>query len=293
MKEKNNIDTLFKEKINNVSKIPFKTAWSVSKGWKEYIDTHKNKRIFSLSYLKYAAIIAFTIGITILLTQMIENINPQHVEIQTGEGDKTQITFADGSKVWLNANSNIKYPKKLNKKNRTIYIMGEAFFELSEEQEDPLIIVAENTIAQVKESAFNIKTDEENSQVIITVAKGELKVIEDMGTTPVMTTSQGEKTTIFPKHDFLFKEENDDKNYLAWKTGSLNFNNVPLSYVIEKIEEIYGVEIEITNQYINYCRFSHSFQTESVDEILKIITKHLNVQYKRKGNQITLYGTEC
>ncbi|MBN1180928.1 MAG: FecR family protein [Bacteroidales bacterium] len=294
MNEYNDIDHLFKENIDKIDKVPSTFSWSVAKGWKEMQRMQgKSGRKLMIRFLKYAAIVFITIGITVLATYIIENRDPQYVEIQTGKGDKTHVTFADGSQVWLNAQSRLKYPKRINKRNRTIYVEGEAYFELSDQQDEPLTIIADNTITQVKESAFNIKTGRENSQITITVAKGKLDVVDDMGNMPVITTSQGEKTTIIPQYEFLFVEENNDNNYLSWKTGNLDFQDVPLSYVIEKIEDLYQVDIEVSNQKLRYCRFSHSFTNESLDEIMEIISKNLNMNYLKKGQKIIIYGTEC
>ena len=294
MNEYNETDNLFKENVEQINKVPANSTWSVSKGWNKLQHMQdKSMRKKFIRYLKYVAVISVTVGITILAMYFIDNRDPQYVEIQTGKGDKTHVTFADGSNVWLNAKSKLKYPKRINKRNRTIYLEGEAYFELSDDQDEPLTIIADNTITQVKESAFNIKTGLENSQITITVAKGKLDVVDEMENMPVITASQGEKTTIIPKYEFLFVEENNDNNFLSWKTGSLDFQDVPLSYVIEKIEDLYQVDIEVTNQKLRYCRFSHSFTNNSLDEIMETITKNLNMNYLKKGNKIIIFGTEC
>ena len=294
MNEYNEIDDLFRENIEHINKVPTNSTWSMSKGWNKLQRMHdKSIHKTFMRYLKYAAFITITVGITILAMYIIDNRDPQYVEIRTGKGDKTHVTFADGSNVWLNAESKLKYPKRINKHNRTIYLEGEAYFELSDDQDEPLTIIADNTITQVRESAFNIKTGSENSQITITVAKGKLDVVDEMGNMPVITASQGEKTTIIPRYEFLFVEENNDNNFLSWKTGSLDFQDVPLSYVIEKIEDLYQVEIEVSNQKLRYCRFSHSFTNNSLDEILETITKNLNMNYLKKGNKIVIFGTEC
>ena len=288
--DKNNLDNQFKNNLENLEDIPSNLNWETHKMWKDYKKTYQGRSI-QYNILKIAAVFIFVAASVYIFNK---SFNLEYTEISTGTGEKTRICLSNGSIIWLNSNSKIRYPEKYSKKTMKIYVEGEAYFELNEERKNPIIIVSGNTLAQVYESSFNIRSVASESNIEITVTKGNIEV--DSKTDSYfgsMEFSEGEKASIHRSNKLIFSERNPDHNVIAWKTGNISFDEVPLYFVLKKLEKMYDIEIKVENNNINSCKITLNSHFQNIEDILTKITNETNSKYVKTETGFILYNGFC
>lgn len=283
-------DALFKESIEKINEIPEGVNWNTIDGWNDYSATYYPRNKFIKLY-KYAAVLVI-IFISILLLNKSSKI--EYTEVSTGKGEKTKVKLSNGSVIWLNSNTKIMYPEKYSKKTIEIFVEGEAYFELAEKRKNPIIIVSGNTYSHVYESSFNIRSIQSENNVEITVTKGNIE-IENKNENYLgsLKFSEGERASIHKSNKLIFGETNPDKNVIAWKTGKLEFNEIPLFYVIKKLEQIYNTQIAIENANIESCKITLSFEKDNIEYILNKIAETTYSKVEKNETGFTIYNGSC
>ena len=192
-------------------------------------------------------------------------------------------TLPDGSVAVLNKHSELSYPARFKGKTRKVKLRGEAFFNITPNKEKPFIIDVNDVQVKVVGTSFNIRSVNGLTEVIVEtgivqVTKGnevfELKAGERISLESVDTTSQ--------------KETSDDKLYNYYVSRTFVCDNTPLWKLVEKLNEAYGVNIRIGREELRKLPLNVTFDDESLEVILKIISQTLMIKVAKAGNEIVL-----
>ena len=286
----NNIDNQFKHNLENLEEVPSELNWDINNMWNNYKRTYQNNSL-RINTLRIAAVIIIIAASVYIFRSTFK---PEYTEITTGTGEKTKICLSNGSVIWLNSNSKIRYPENYSKKTMKIFVEGEAYFELNEKRKNPIIIVSGNTLSQVYESSFNIRSIASENNIEITVTKGNIEVDSKTDTYfGSMEFSEGEKASIHKSNKLIFSERNPDQNVIAWKTGNLSFNEVPLYFVLKKLERMYDIKIKVENKEINSCKITLKSHFQNIEDILSMITDETSSNYVKTQTGFILYNGFC
>ena len=201
----------------------------------------------------------------------------------------------DGNSVWLNRNSSIEYPVKINKEHLEIVINGEAYIELAYLKSKKYTIKAQNArIVAEAPASFNIKARADEENIDITIASGAVTIAEESHRQGLaLLVTQGNYCSVHKSRKLVYTAQNIDENYLAWKTGKLIFNNQPIETVSEILALYYDTKIEFEDASLAYCLFSGTFEQKPIDIILNQIQADLNFTIINAGSKITFSGKGC
>lgn len=255
------------------SRINKKTAIAEVQGKKR-----RNTAIVSL--LKYAAIlILVTLTGTMAYYLTLKSKSHEMIEIQASDLVLREQFLPDGTRVALNSNSALCFPREFNATSREVSIEGEAFFEVTPDSTRPFIITAGLARIQVLGTSFNVNAypDMELVEVIVTTGKVQLAWDSEKANTPLVLIA-GDKGSFMARERQLVKVTNTDLNYLAWKTRDLIFNESPLEEVIKNLEKIYQIEIQTNDPAINSMALTARFNDQPVDYVLEVIRQTFNLQ---------------
>lgn len=211
-----------------------------------------------------------------------ENLLTLHTEIK----ETLEYTLPDGSKVWLNHSSTLRYPKEFAANLREIYLEGEAFFDVSPDRDRPFIIYANNTLTRVVGTSFGIKATKGADDVVVTVATGIIN-LSTQGSSDFIELRQGEQGFCEPKENLLVKNAEPDPNLLAWKTKTLIFRQTPLADVAAIIADVYHTPVMVDNS-IKDLKLTSTFEQLELDEIIQIIEMTLQIQSQTDGDGVFL-----
>nr|WP_294782733.1 FecR domain-containing protein [uncultured Flavobacterium sp.] len=209
----------------------------------------------------------------------------------TSTGDNTLIvpiggiyavSLSDGTKVWLNSKSTLKYPVEFSGNTRTVTLEGEAYFEVSKNAHSPFTVKTTSGDVTVLGTHFNISVYAEDQNFETTLAEGKVKVSED-NQTVVLNPGQQARS----KNAGLKVVEVDPSVYTAWKDGKFYFENENLKNILTKMARWYNFNVKFEQKALEQIKFTGIvLKDEPVDHFLDIISKSSNIKYKiTKVNQ--------
>ncbi|WP_294079419.1 FecR family protein [Proteiniphilum sp. UBA5384] len=263
------------------------------KHYKKFTDRIKQnarRKLFE-NIAKYAAIalilITSTVWTTLHLSDTVMDSTMNRLYVPVGQ--RAQITLQDGTEIWLNAQSTLKYPSHFSKKNRKVEILGEAFFDVAKDRNRPFIVSSQYIDMEVLGTQFNVYSYPDADYIQTELIEGSLRVYR--------TNDKSESVILKPDEQVVIRGNNmtvsniSDPDHILWKNGIYSFNNERLIVIIEKLQLYYDVKIVVEDPEIFDVRYTGKFrQRDGIDEILRILQKIQSFKIKsdRENNLITL-----
>ncbi|MGV3639953.1 MAG: FecR family protein [Adhaeribacter sp.] len=210
-------------------------------------------------------------------------LQPSWTEVRTAANQTRVVQLPDGSQVSLNQNSTFSYPADFQKENRTVRLQGEAFFEVAHAEGKRFTILAQGTKTEVIGTSFNLRAYEKEP-VKVQVVSGKVAFAR-AATEEAVFLVAGQQGVIGAAAGRPQKQQIADQNFQAWKTRSLNFNNLRLGALVATLENYYQVEIALENESLRNCRFTASFQDPDLKEVLDILAIAGNLTITRKDSK--------
>ncbi len=272
-----------KDRVNKASKLKFtEEAWQV---FKNQISPRKRK----LELLKYAAIFLISLLITgssFWIYNSPKSASNEYACITSPNGQISNVTLFDGTNIWLNAGTSLKYKQSFNHKNREVFLDGEALFSVTKNKKLPFIVHAGNAQVKVYGTEFNVKAYNNESKIETVLLEG--KVQFAINEKSVMM-KPGEHLLLTKESGVIEKNKVNTEEYTAWKGGKIYFNNETLINLSLQLERWYEVKIMFAEEHIKSYRFSGVINRDkSLDYILKIIQEINKIDFEFKNEQITI-----
>jgi len=252
---------------------------------------NKPKRTFRL--VKYAASIAvfFALFIYFLQDQFQPAIQkPSPIEMvlkQTSKGQKSTIILSDGSKVILNSQSQISYPKYFTDSTRLVTLKGEAYFEVAKDITRPFSVVTNSVKTTALGTSFNING--RTPKVKVSLATG--KVVVQSGFEKLKKENHyflipGEAIIFDPKSNDALISTFDYKSDFSWKDGVLYFHNADFYEIKSKLEVWYDIEFDIENKQLAKKKFTGRFDNETLKSVMESVGFALDYDYFVNGKKV-------
>lgn len=207
-------------------------------------------------------------------------------ELKTPVGQQLTINLSDGTKVFLNAGSSLRFPTVFNTSKREVHLSGEAYFEVAKNKIKPFKVYTANQEVEVLGTHFNINAYENESFSRTTLVEGKVKVkAKNVVASSVLEPGQESVVQI----GNLVVSEVDVSDALAWRLGYFKFNNEDLESIMRKLQRWYNIEVVYETQRNPNLAFNGRIsQTKSIASILKIIEESGNVHFKIEGRRVTV-----
>ncbi|HEY9261998.1 FecR family protein [Chitinophaga sp.] len=204
--------------------------------------------------------------------------------LSTPRGGEYQLVLPDGTKVWLNAASSLRFPTKFAGKDRTVYLTGEAYFDVAQNAGQPFLVQLKNGLkVAVLGTAFNIMAYDDEAAVNTTLVSGKVKVAQINGSSVVLAPSQ---QALLPKdsQEFEVSDADIDKN-IAWKTGMFEFDDDDITTVMRQLARWYDVNVKF-NGPVPDKHYTGSIRKQSTLSQALHILKTAGIQYTIAGKEI-------
>ena len=222
-----------------------------------------------------------------------ENLQVKEVNMlqkATAKGQKFTIFLADGTKVKLNAESQLEYPQSFSDTNRVVYLTGEAFFDIKKDTKRPFTVISHDLSTTALGTSFNINAYPENDNIIVSLATGSVKVSHDMGNNIDKSNiflEPGNQAIYSSSRNSIKKQFFDENIDLAWKEGVLYFEDASWDQIVNKLERWYGVDISVINLKNRSNKlYTGFFKDESLDNVLESLSFSKNFKYKIKSQKV-------
>lgn len=240
--------------------------------------THCRKKRYPIHILKHAAGYAAAICITILSTWMVMNDREPAEEMVTYEefttpsGQRAMVKLHDGTTVWLNARSTLRYPNHFAREERKVELDGEAFFDVEHNEHKPFVVSTEKLDIKVLGTKFNVFAYKGREEFNTALLEGSVKVYERMNEEKALFMNPNECVEL--KDNKLVKRPMGNIDFLLWKEGIYAFDDVPFEDIIKKFELYYDIVITVNNSKLMKYKFSGKFrQRDGVESALRTLRK--------------------
>ncbi len=194
-------------------------------------------------------------------------------------GGEYQIVLGDGTKVWLNSDSKLKYLVPFGVKNRLLELSGEAYFEVAHNAELPFRVKTNDGIVTAIGTAFNVRAYENETYTATTLAEGKVSV--DMLENELAYLSPGEQAVFDTNEQFLSINEVNVNRYLMWKNGEFMFVDNTLEDIINDLARWYDFEVFYENESIKDLHFTFYLgRDKGIDKILDLLQKTRRIEFE-------------
>ena len=279
-------------------------------------------KIIRMELLKWAAAAAIVIFVYVLGTKT--STRQQGMEIVAGtynieapKGGKSLMTLSDGSKVWLNAGSSLNFDNSFGLTNRSLILQGEAYFEVTHDEQRPFLVETPGVTVTALGTAFNIKAYPDDEQIEITLVEGLVRV-----ETNAFSKTQTHPVVLEPNQKVVFhkalqtmaEQTNDagDADILNSESALQSFTKVELStnvdveasiswkdkrWIVQSerlgtfatiIERKYDVELIFEDPELENYRISATLEEETIEQLLNAIRLTVPMDYRIERNKVYL-----
>lgn len=262
----------------------------------QFKQAHEKKKFVHLTrhFVGYAAAICLAVlsTWTIMNYQRDNAIEEQLAfeEFSTPPGQRAQVKLHDGTVVWLNARSRLRYPNRFSGAERKVELDGEAFFEVFRNEEAPFVVSTEKLDIKVLGTKFNVFAYKGKNEFTTALIEGSVKLYQSDNESVAMYMSPNDYAEL--KDGRLVKSKISSTDFLLWKEGIYAFDDIPFGEIIKKLELYYDITIEIRNKKLNNYKFSGKFrQRDGVESALRTMQKIYYFSYHKDEelNKITIH----
>ncbi|HEA29496.1 MAG TPA: DUF4974 domain-containing protein [Leeuwenhoekiella sp.] len=241
-----------------------------------HISTENQSGLFSIQkYDTLAAVMVVLIGISLLMAFLLGG---NTITVSTARGEHKQLAMADGSHIYLNANSSISYRKDFENK-REIVLTGEAFFEVARNPQKPFTVTAREVEAKVLGTSFNINS-KNPEKTVISVNTGSVRVKSKKGPDKKSILTKNQQI-VFQKGEPAKVTMVNSANLMAWSRNVILLDGATLSQTAKILENWYDVTIDFEDVFLEKGTLSGKFKEEKVENVLSSIAvlKNLKIEY--------------
>ena len=236
--------------------------------------------------LSTVASIALLTIVTALFFYTENSKSQQHNTIIVPPGQRINVILADNTNVWLNANTKFRYPSKFARKNREVFLDGEAWFDVSKNKKKPFIVKTMQGEVRVTGTTFNLEAYSKYKNFVTSLFEGSVDIYQNNAT--LATLKPNQKGMLQNDHYFISTIDNTDE-YL-WREGLIAFNNMKLEDILLELEKYFDIQIEVNTKKLPQHRYTGKFrQADGVDYALRVLQKSIHFSYNRDDDKQIIY----
>ncbi|WP_316779653.1 FecR family protein [Pedobacter antarcticus] len=211
---------------------------------------------------------------------------PSYNIIETPKGGQYQLSLPDGTRIWLNAASSLKYPTVFTGKQRIVELAGEAYFEVAPNREMPFIVKTENQQVKVLGTHFNIKSYSDEHETITTLSEGSVDVSSNTQRyhqASSATLKPGQQSVITADKSEIRIRKADMDTAMGWKNGYIIFNAADIQTIMQQVSRWYNIDVRYEGEISRRTftgRVPRSSNLSSLLKIMELSNIHFKLEQK-------------
>ena len=196
------------------------------------------------------------------------------------KGTFYHLVLSDGTKVWLNADSKIKYPVSFGKDKREVSLHGEGYFEVAKDSTRPFIVSTDKMDVKVLGTTFDVNTYEDEGKSFVVLVEGLVEVSAGKGESRIITPGHMAEVNMYDVQAKIRVSRCDTEHYVAWKNGNFSFRHASLTEILKRVSRYYDVTV------IREEVFEEEYYTGDVssdvplESLLAVIESSTSVSFK-------------
>jgi transmembrane sensor len=268
-------------KVDDIAPGGDKAILTLADGTKVVLDTADNGALTkqgNVTVIKLNGQLAYNKG-SAGATEVLYNT------ISTPRGGQYQLVLADGSKVWLNAESSLRFPTAFVGKQRKVELTGEGYFEVAHNEQQPFIVQRGEAEVQVLGTHFNINGYADEPSLKITLLEGRVMVKK---AEKLVYLNPGQQAVTKPSEENIKVDYDvDTEEVVAWKNGLFIFNNTSLETIMKQLERWYDVDVVYQGKVPEDHFNGNISRNNNLSEVLKVL-EYSNIKFRVEGKTISV-----
>lgn len=206
--------------------------------------------------------------------------------IASSRGTGTEAMLPDGTKVSLNSGSSLSFDRSFGRKERSVTLEGEGYFEVAADAAKPFMVHAGNACVTVKGTVFNVRSYSEEPEISVSLLEGSVLLSAPSGE---VTLKPG-NCAVVSRKDGRIRMEEAVPSVSAWTRGKIVFTDKSIPEILNDVQRVYGVRFVYEEGIFGDERFTGSISTSlSIDEVLTYIDVDHKFTWKREGDTIEIF----
>ena len=273
---------------------------------------------FIVRLTRYAAIfiLIFLSGIIVsqlFIPKKVEIGSNTYYTVEAPRGAKTFLTLTDGTKVWLNAGSRLKYKHTYNQGNRDVYLEGEGYFDVAQNRKAAFLVHASNIVVRAIGTEFNVKAYPDDKTIETTLVKGSISIVHSQknGISQITYLKPNQNVKFLNPNYKATSDDNEDNSevpakiaprtapvalsdhintqlYTSWKDKRLVFENENLVDFTRKLGRLYDVNFIYKDPELKKFNISGTIQEETVEQVLSALKLTVPMEYTIEHKDIII-----
>ena len=263
---------------------------------------YKKRELFVRILTRAAAILIFPVlGFGLYMSLKYESLKYSQTSVSQAYNEVfssvdaiTKVTLPDGSKVWLNHSSTLRYPAMFHGDSRMVELIGEGYFDVASNPKIPFIVKAGDIQVKALGTEFNILAypDEDRIETSLINGQVELQHLDSEGNIIPLLKMKPTDLAVFQKssNKISSRSINDDR-YFSWINGKLVFNNEPMGEVVKKLNRWFNVDIQVKDPELLELTYTATFVNETLPQVMELIALVSPVNYSISDRKKDSSGT--
>lgn len=207
-------------------------------------------------------------------------------------GKRTTITFAEGTKVWLNSGSKLTYPITFDGSRREVYLTGEAVFDVTHDDAHPFYVHSETCAIKVLGTVFNVSTYADDKHTSTALASGSVEIHYNDNSffgTSHLTITPGTLAVYHHETKRMQHQKVDVAKYMSWREGKFIFKKQKLTGILKKLSRYFNIPIVVANDALKAQTFSgHLDVKDTIENVLDVIKVTTELDYSMENGKIII-----
>lgn len=216
-------------------------------------------------------------------SEKTDNVAAAMNTITTPRGGQYQVVLSDGTRVWLNSATSLRFPVTFTGNQRNVELNGEAYFEVAKNKEKPFMVQANGTTTQVLGTHFNVNAYNNNAEVTTTLLEGSVRLLKGRATAMLIP---GEKGTVLNDGVLIAVKNADIEEAIAWKNGYFVFHDENIINIMKQVSRWYDVDIEYLGDVKDREFGGTVSRYKDITELLNNMELTQSIHYKLEGRRL-------
>lgn len=250
----------------------------------------KNKVSTLRNAIRYVAVILFVVGTGLgshLYTKhVLWDVPAKDYLVRADKAQKASLVLPDGTRVWLNSDSEIKYTSLYGEEDRRISLDGQAYFEVAKDSLRRFIVQAGDLAVEALGTSFDVKAYQDDNLAVVTLFEGKVKA-----------SARREETFLLPDQSVEYNKEkgllhmemlSDASSACLWRNNELSFKDETLSEIATLLNRMYNIQVLFKTESVKHLRFTGVITNNSLENIIELISLTSPIKYTSKGDTIII-----
>lgn len=221
-------------------------------------------------------------------TSSDRQIKEKYNQLETPVGGEYFLILSDGTRVWLNAKSTLRYPTKFGEGARKVYLSGEAYFEVAHNPQKSFDIIVEDLSVRALGTSLNVSAYEYETHIQTCLVEGRVEISsKESGKDMVSELYPGYQANYDRTSKTITQDKVNPDDIIAWKNGFFVFDNENIEYIMQRLANWYDIEVEYVNLDTEDYHFTGSVRRyENINKILHMIERTTQLEFEINGRKI-------